>query len=75
MCESSNMDDVPFPSENDLVPVEHWSVKTKTREALAFAQCPHCGRKPKSLDPLPPGWCWDTMEPNNQWVWCPEWNK
>lgn len=37
------------------------------------ASCPCCDRKPETVNPLPPGWCWDAMF--NRWCWCPEWNS
>lgn len=63
------------PSEDDMVPSEYWSTATKTPEALANACCPCCGEKPESLNPLPLGWCWDTMAPTNNYVWCPIWTR
>lgn len=51
---------------------EDWSFATKTKKALANAMCAGCGKRPDTLDPLPDGWSWDTMEPTNNWLWCPE---
>jgi hypothetical protein len=65
-------DDFLEPDPN-AIPPEQWSFKTKTPEAIKWAMCPCCGRRPETLDPLPPGWCWDTMEPTNAAVWCPKW--
>jgi hypothetical protein len=60
------------PTENDLIPSEQWSVKTKTLDARMNARCAGCGKQPGSIDPLPEGWNWDTMEPTNNWLWCPD---
>lgn len=54
---------------------ESWCFATKTPTALEYAQCAWCGRRPASLDPLPPGWSWDTMEPTNPWLFCPNWRN
>lgn len=53
------------------IPPEEWSVAKKHTDRPFV--CPCCDRAPETLDPLPPGWCWDTMEPSNPWVWCPKW--
>lgn len=58
-------------SENDDIPPEKWSVATKTIEARMHCACAGCGKAPGSIEPLPDGWYWDTMEPTNNWVWCP----
>lgn len=63
------------PTENDMVPSQHWSPDTKTPRALSDASCPCCGERPATLNPLPHGWCWDTMEPTNSAVWCSKWNE
>lgn len=50
------------------------TIKAKTKEAIKNCMCAVCGKKPKTTDPLPAGWYWDTMEPDNNWVWCDEHN-
>ncbi len=41
---------------------------------LMWSGCARCGKAPPSLDPLTPGWTWDTEEPDNPWLWCPHWH-
>jgi hypothetical protein len=58
----------------EVIPKEMWSVATKTPKTLARVMCTCCDRVPESIDPLPSRWAgWDSMEPNNNWVWCPKW--
>jgi hypothetical protein len=66
--------DFHFDSENDAIPSELWSGKTKFPDAIKYAICQCCNRKPETTDPLPKGWLWDTLEPNNPYVWCPRMN-
>lgn len=48
-------------------------MQDKTEQALSRAMCAcGCDRKPESTSPLTEGWCWDTAEPDNHWLWCPE---
>ena len=65
-------DDLPWPIEAFQIPPELWTVKTKTQEAIKNCGCAVCGKKPKTTDPLPSGWVWDNMEPDNNWAWCDE---
>jgi len=39
---------------------------------LMEARCARCGARPDTVDPLPPGWGWDTVEPSNIWLICPD---
>lgn len=48
------------------------STETKTPQAIANCMCAICGRRPDNVNPLTPGWTWDTMEPTNNWLWCPD---
>lgn len=63
-----------WEDDAEPVPPDRWTAATKRPETLAMARCPHCECVPATLDPLPPGWTWDTMEPTNPWAWCPDFN-
>lgn len=63
-----------FAADGDFTDPEQWCFETKTPETLNHAGCARCGKKPASLNPLPAGWAWDTMEPTNPWLWCPHWH-
>lgn len=62
-----------FVALEDLPP-EYWSVHTKTAKARENARCPMCGRQPPVVHPLSEGWTWDTLEPENDYCWCPEYD-
>lgn len=64
-------DDVTDFSGKNFTDPALWSFATKTPSALHWAGCARCGKRPETLDPLPDGWRWDTMEPTNPWCWCP----
>ncbi|MFJ5538584.1 hypothetical protein [Vreelandella titanicae] len=51
---------------------DDWSEATKTQATLELARCARCGKRPSSLSPITEGWVWDTLEPNNPWMWCPD---
>ena len=46
-----------------------------TPEQMAYlvlrAMCPVCAARPATIEPLPPGWCWDCAAFTN-WCWCPK---
>jgi hypothetical protein len=54
------------------IPSWRWSPETKLPETLTRCMCAGCERIPETVPHLPDGWCWDTMEPDNNWAWCPE---
>lgn len=74
MTEQLTFDDTSgpdFAGDGDFTDPTLWSFATKTPSALKWAGCARCGKRPETLDPLPDGWAWDTMEPTNPWLWCP----
>lgn len=70
--EYSKIDWEFWMTEGPYIPPEQWTVKTKTEAAIKFCMCAGCHDKPATIDPLPDGWTWDTMEPSNSWTWCPK---